>query len=493
MFNLKAIPIKAHWILWGCIIVSIWINVFSLNYSPLPWFDEVFFASVSQSVATKGKMLLNIYPGIYDNEITTYGPVYFWLQGQIIKALGLDIFTFRLLNFASGLFCLVIFFNLVAKWQPRYALFFTALLFFDPVYVQNLHSGRMDLLVLLFTLSALWLVLNTSSKSAVVIPVLTGLLLALAYLTSPRAVFAIAPLLLLIWNRKGINAALVAGICFVVPVAFYITNNYENLSAYWHEFTNNKAVVAHIGPKYPLKVVFRYWHHALIYLVVMFALVWYMVNWKKVKDWSLLFLLTTIVLFHLLVVEKGPYTAMISPFYGLCLAAFLKYAEQPILKNSIKILCVSTIVLFVGYFTFKQGLIINQRHLRNPKTLEQELKELNLKDQKIIASFEYYYGLEKLGSQYIGYEIPISVNRRVKYHLDSTQARFMLLSQKDLAGHQFQYYMRNGRIEKVKAIHMSGNLPSGLSAQISFLRPYLPYMPTYEGTLFRIVPQDKAN
>lgn len=489
MFVHKAIPNIGEWILMGIIVSSILLNLFSLNYSPLPWFDEVYFASISRSVATKGKMFLDIYPGIFNNEITTYGPVYFWLQGLIIKASGLNMFTFRLLNFISGLLCLVLLFKLVAKWQPRYAWFFTALLLLDPIYVQNLHSGRMDLLVVVFALAALLFVLNTSLKYSLINPFLVGLLMALAYLTSPRAVFMIAPMLLLILIRKGLKDFLLASICFIVPVAFYITFYYGNIASYWNEFTNNKTLVAHIGPRHIQKIVFRYWHHALVYAGVLAALIWYMTNWKKVRDWSLLFLLTTITLFHLLVVERGPYTAMIAPFYVLCLAALLRHLEHSILKNGVKALCLVTFIVFMSYFTTKQLLIINQLDLRNPKTPIQQLQKMNLQGQKVIASFEYFYAIEKVGAKFIGYEIPVSTRGRINYHLELTGARFMLLSQKDLSAHQFKYYMQQGRVEKVQDLHTESNLPFGLVEQIDFLRPLFTYKPTYEGTLFRIVPK----
>ena len=119
----------------------------TLSLSPLPWFDEVFYASISESFRYNGTLILSIAPDhLPGGEALSYGPVYFMLTAWVTDLIGFNIFSFRLANFAFGSAALVLFYQKFILNQARSAttLLCGAILFTDPLMHAGLHSGRME-------------------------------------------------------------------------------------------------------------------------------------------------------------------------------------------------------------------------------------------------------------------------------------------------------------------------------------------------------------
>lgn len=65
----------------GFLLLIIAYHLFTLEIQPLPWFDEVYFASIADNFINNGSLVPEI--GSYARNgrpALTYGPVYFFLQ-----------------------------------------------------------------------------------------------------------------------------------------------------------------------------------------------------------------------------------------------------------------------------------------------------------------------------------------------------------------------------------------------------------------------------
>lgn len=471
------------------IVIGVLGNLYSLNLSPLPWFDEAFFADVSMSVAEHGKPELTLYSNLKPMRINAYGPVYFYLQAGLIKVFGLDIFWFRLVNYLAGLGCVVMLTKILRLYFSPSSRFFECLLLFDPIFIQNIHSGRMDMLAMLFGMGSLYVLLKTKSSFKLSYTIFAGLLLGIAYLTTPRMIFFALPVGIYVFIRLGLFHALVFSITSSFIVLPYIIIEFGSIISYFRSFLETPVYFSHIGVVSKTGEVFRYWHHGLIYIILIVNGVVLATKLKeKQRIFFIGFLWLVVLLFHLLVIEKGPYSAMVIPFYYLLIAISLGllYEFKWIKWATISSLCITGFV-FLSIFFGKLLIVIAFKDLRNPTTITNELSEIKIPQKRWIASYEYYYASRILGYNMVGYELPYQIDRRIQYHLDSCGAKYMLINKKDLLSHHFLSYLKTNRLEKLKDIHIN----KGNSEWLKTIEKLIPYNPSYEGALFKIIENEK--
>ncbi len=182
-----------HWFLFVLVLA---LGFATLNISPLPWYDEVDFASITHSYAQNKSFTCSandLYFPVKGTEVLYYGPVYFVLTGIITKLFGFGIFQFRVLNFVSGIVCVYLFIKLFERLSgkqctPVNKLIIALLMVSDYTYMQDMHSGRMDLLALMLVLIGL-LLADSSSRRIWLNFSLSGFFIAAALLTTPRVYF----------------------------------------------------------------------------------------------------------------------------------------------------------------------------------------------------------------------------------------------------------------------------------------------------------------
>ena len=91
------------------LMAALW-HFWALPYSPLPWFDETFFASITHSFINGSGFQLAVCPLQSNGEpVLLYGPVYFLLTGLITKTLGFGLFSFRLANLLGAIVSIFLF------------------------------------------------------------------------------------------------------------------------------------------------------------------------------------------------------------------------------------------------------------------------------------------------------------------------------------------------------------------------------------------------
>lgn len=177
----------------GFTIVYVTVHLLTLGRSPLPWFDDTFFASITDSVVRNGELKLLVSPLWFDKPVYIYGPAYFGLTSLIARVAPFDILAFRLPSLLFGL-VLVIAVGLILRTRrvpPAIALWTAVLLALDPTFYKSSHSGRMDTMALAFILLSLLTIpaVERTGGASVRRALLSGVFAGMSLLTTPRPAY----------------------------------------------------------------------------------------------------------------------------------------------------------------------------------------------------------------------------------------------------------------------------------------------------------------
>src|SRR5262245_36672117 len=173
------------------------LHFLTLARSPLPWFDDTFYASITDSVVRTGELKLRVGPLWFDKPVYIYGPAYFAVTGVLARLSSFDVFTFRLpcLVFALGIIVLVRLILRSRKVARETVILTCVLLALDPTFYKSSHSGRMDSMTLFFILLSLLTMPPKDSvggRASVGRALGSGVAATIAMLTTPRPAFLVA-------------------------------------------------------------------------------------------------------------------------------------------------------------------------------------------------------------------------------------------------------------------------------------------------------------
>ena len=172
------------------LVMIILSGIVTLPVSPMPWFDEVYIASVTESFLETRKLALGINP-LRDTQELTYGPVFFFLQATCFNVLGVGAVQSRLVGFLAGIGIAFLLYRLLRSWElpKHFCLVAMTLLLSDYAFGRGMYSGRMDL-VATFLLMLAVLVIETTRDRHLVGLAVAGVVSGLAVLTTPTSVYA---------------------------------------------------------------------------------------------------------------------------------------------------------------------------------------------------------------------------------------------------------------------------------------------------------------
>jgi len=486
---------KVTFIVLVAIILIIIIHLLTLSRSPFPWFDEVSFAIITRNLQDGHGLL---WPEVYGStEVLLYGPVYFWIQNQITGLLGWGPFQFRILNFVSaiGLLTLIIFYanQLLRYHKDRFILIgiLALLIVTDIVFIQNMHSGRMDLfsVFVFFAGFHFWIKSKESTFNYAII-VISGLLMAVSLLITPRVVFCFSMLIgyfLFEVFDKGffriikfylIIAAIVIGTYLV-----WIYFKFNSLSEFVNYYLNDKVINDHIGSF----SLIRYNHQIPIYFLIAISFILSLKYFRLKLHLSLLkviFSMCLLILTYLLLVEEvGPYIAMIMPF--LYLMSILGYAinNNKYISGIYISLFVMVVIINIGSFIFKFGVIAATWSDRNPS--QQKIIELLPRGANVAADFKYYYLLINNGNNFTSIRTRLELDKVAEYHLNNFKTEYVVLSD-TISRYEKGLLLEYRKLGELKLISI---INSGESD--SYLNKYIRkfnYNPTqnYNGFLYKV-------
>jgi 4-amino-4-deoxy-L-arabinose transferase-like glycosyltransferase len=170
----------------------------TIRYNPMPWPDEALFADVSRQLILHGKLALpalqGLLPGL-DQRMYLMPPVYFLSVALMFLSFGVSQVAMRALSLVTALLILLVMTRISPrhKSSPILMVVPSILLCFDCVFMRGATIGRMEMLAMLFSLSALALFESLRQSSSLRRAAACGLLAGLAGLTHPiGAVAAVA-------------------------------------------------------------------------------------------------------------------------------------------------------------------------------------------------------------------------------------------------------------------------------------------------------------
>lgn len=362
----------------------------------LPWFDEVFMSNISSSFLRDGKLNLTLALNGNESEILTYGPLTFWVQSTFFSVFGESFLVGRMVNvlFGFGLFILI--YNWLKKEQTistaRLLLLF---LLTDMAILTSLLCGRLDFISIFLFSIGLFLFVKKRTSVAII---LSGLLFAAAYLSTPRIgiylvgfvpFFVIESISQKNFKKNIIDYGLMFT-AFIIPVALWIFIKFGNLDAYFTQYTENPLIVEHVGGTSFLPKMYQIIPLALIVLLILY-------KWKnKINIPQYIWLLIFIIFLHLAFIkEVGPYSGMIMPFVYIVLAVLIDRSllqKFKVMQYGIALY----LLAMIGIFMLKAAIMTATFSQRSPAGYANKISEkIDLSNQtKVLADYKFYYILK---------------------------------------------------------------------------------------------------
>ncbi len=464
-------------------------HLLTLKLFPLPWFDETYFCSVAESLMDHGDFIPRVaFHAKAGKEALTYGPVYFVLTGLSIKSFGLGTFQFRIVECFFGLLCFLVFFRMNTFFKiPRiYILPITALFMLDPFFNLGMHSGRMDLVALFFSLMSIWYYLRSRVND---IRQNIGLLASssfalLAMLTTPRVIAILTPLLVIFiidavqkkWKSWPVQFGCWA-LPFIVLYSIWVFIAFGGYSEYFNYYTkvilgNKTAIHGFIGPT---SYIPR--HEWLLIATVSLILTYKLITDRAwFKNIVILFSISSILTFYLVILDWGEYSVLILPFYYLILLQFSKEFTFSI-KNFRVYPLVILGIFNAGYITIKIiesfGAANQRSQTQITKFMEKHLPE----GSKVVGPPVYYYAVRKSGSEYQFYNKYNTPEERERLLREDYGYQYLLIHKKSWETENYlpKLFMSNAELEKVADYHWK--------------KPWFVLSPSerfgYDGTLYK--------
>ncbi len=426
-----------------CLIIGFTvISLFTLDLFPLPWFDEVYLNSVVVNFLEHNNLVPEVSSVARNGkEALSYGPVYFLLQSGLVSVFGNSPFTFRILGLLSAILIMVLIFHFGK--EKKNIVWVLVLLAIDPFFNLCFREGRPDVLAAAFAFFGWWCFLKEKSNK-----VLCAFLLMLAFLTHPRSVVLIAPLIVFFILNKNYKTFLLSLIIIGVAYCgwlFYAFGSLENWYLYFAKAIggNETARSGFLGPN-------TYWPKVLIpiYAVTVVSVIYKTLKNPSVLANNLLFLLP-IVLFHLFLRDFGTYSILILPFVYILLLKNIDSFSFVLQKVSLWLL----IALFSFFFILKIGLYATVQQENNLENCRTFVKEHIPEGSKVIGDAVFYYALPSEKYSFQLYDKYLEDSARVQLLKDEFQYEYLLIPESKQNSELVQLYKNSARLAPVSGLH----------------------------------------
>ena len=421
------------------LLIAIW-HFWSLSYSPLPWFDETFFASITNSLMNGHGFHLAVCPIQTNGEqVLTYGPVYFLLTTLSSSIFGFGIMSFRIVNLIGAIISLLFFYRILQQLLLPFWLIIsvTFLLIFDVIFIQNAHSGRMDLVALAFFLASISI--HIGGKNKEITPFLIGLLGTLAVLTTLRIAVFVLPFFITLFVFKLVNRnwrySMILLFTSLVLYGIWIWWGFGSISNFIQEYSgsktdmalNNKNLISSfVGGNFQIP----FYQIPLIVIGSISVLIMLIKKYKLLNVWILIM---PIPFFYLLVKDTGAYSAMVVPFWYLAIAMAVNFvqSENSQIKKYLYPLYAAIVLLFIvnsSIFALKSITIVSTIAERDPKSLEHWAKKHIPEGSRVVGDDRYYYACMQNNSDFQYMDRVNSHLTRANYHASKYHPNYLFIS-----------------------------------------------------------------
>ena len=393
-------------VLFSAFTVVFGLGLATLSRSPLPWYDEVFLASISESWIASGKLALGINK-LRTEEILVYGPAYFYLQGSLFNLFEMNIYTVRLPAFLAGGGIVCVTFFLLTQWgiSEKSARVYCLILAMDHMFGRGMYSGRMDLIAILMILLALYALqysLTTPLRKQICFLCMAGALAGISCLTTPRVIFWLLGLPFFAWSANDKHPYRMTAFRIFVVIScasllglLWIYSAKGGLIQYIEYLTSQNHLWNHVGGK----SILRHRSELPIYGSIMVGTFFVLKNRKAIernKKIILAGLFTVSVSFTLLVNEVGPYESMILPTYISIIAI-----STSVMKKKQSTILIVPLFLAVSFLFFgKKAVILTEWQQRNPATVLGKIQSRIGPNTSVLSDYKYFYAVRKSGAKF---------------------------------------------------------------------------------------------
>lgn len=386
-------------------LLAIW-HLWSLQYSPVVWYDEIVMAGINHSLINGGGFIDEVQDG---GPAYVYGPIYFLMTALSSKILGFGLYSLRLVNLLFAFICVFATYKIIKrlKISNTIAVVVIAILAMDTLLIQDAHSGRMECVALAFALICYYLVVGEVSSSVKIkTVVIFSISMALSFMTTPRVAVILLPIAIYyLWKLYSSHKWLGIVTYILIPVLLYSIWVYSSYGSYSEMI--DYYTVSHSNQTGPSlferfvggNFVIAKYHLPMIVLSVV-ALLYSLKGSNRFL--SLLFL-CPIVVFYLIVKDTGDYATFILPFYVILIALGMDVVCNS--RNStIKsiIYCLIGVCLFVniGIFSLKAVTVVSTLSTREWKPVDAWVAKVLKQGESVTGSDAYYYSLAKNGNHF---------------------------------------------------------------------------------------------
>jgi len=456
-------------------------HLVTLIYSPLPWFDEITFLSMTESFIKNGTFYETCRILVIPNEKLEYGPLFFILQAGIIKVLGFSIFSVRVSGLFFGIINLVLIYKICRHFRFGLAATFAAIAIvaLEPNYNQFLHSGRMDFMTLFFFLLSYLIYVKTDVSShpkTILYGLGIGILLACAALTTPRIIFAFsfyacAFLYEIVGDKsKTILHTFIKYCCiaagFIGIYSIWIFTAFGSLMEYINYLTHSPVIQAHTG----VESAFRPSYYLFVFIYALIALLVSLRN-KSLKNNRdlLLFTIPIIVSFIFIVTGglTGRYFALADTFLAIMIAGLTMHLHN---GKALKYATYTLILFFGGIFIVKALYVAASASLRNPYTNEAAITKYIKPNNAIAADFQYYYIARNKNCTFLSLDENGLMDKKLEY-IYKNKFRYFIVSTKNWAADYYHTEVQKNNYKLIVTLNMENNA-SGMFNRIIKKLPY---------------------
>jgi 4-amino-4-deoxy-L-arabinose transferase-like glycosyltransferase len=437
-------------------------HIFTLSYNPLPWFDDTYFASISLNLMEHGNFVPQIsYHALDGWEALIYGPVYFFLTGISMKTFGLGILQFRIVNLIFGFMSIWICLKITGvNGISRSAILFICVFALDPFFTLSMHEGRMDLVALFFAILSFYYVLKNGKNDIYY----SAIAASLALLTTPRSaivIIGVAMVLLMNLYKDGKYKPLFAWTAIMLSIyavwIFYAFGSPIQLFKYYQALQSRED---YLGG--------RFYIPRQEYALIIAALLSIIFNFIKKKmdfpDMLSSVSIAVILLFYTIVLDWGPYSALIIPFYYILI--FGKNEFRWSFREPKMYLLVALLIHNVCYFTLKSAQVISSIEQRDPAIADKFIADHIPQGSKVVGDPLYYYSVKKSGSDYQLYNEYGTLETREQKHRELYNYDYLIITGQSLKREPetVALYLGNAKFQKIAELKIA---PSGLNQMIA--------------------------
>ncbi len=417
----------------GAFALYVLLHLVTVARSHIPWFDDTFFASIGETLRRTGEFRLTVSPLWFPKPVYLYGPIYFLLVAGSFATLGFGVLQYRLTGLVAAFVLLAVAYRILQREgvERRIALGACVLMALDPILLEILRIGRMDLLALLFVLLAYLLLVDarqTTGRAALLYAAGSGALASLAVLTTPRPGYALVPLGLILLHRCWTGpigsrvAQLLAWGAGFVPLCIvwlvYAFGSLPGLLAYFSEFADTYAGtgLATVSIQKPILAILL-----VLTLLTLFR------DPRRLLNELPVFLGLGIVLFFLFVKNKGTfgggYAILLIPFEYMALGWLIANCPPLSGPRSRRAVQATSFVLLLllngGAFLAIVASDFLLWPALDPSAAQSLIVEKIPPGSKVVGDDKFYFLVTRAGSDFQYLERGGTVAERVSYHKDT--------------------------------------------------------------------------